>query len=250
MKWGNTDIIGPRHHFREILLLRYLRDFEGGYVLDAGCGGGSLSIRLAKMGFKVEAVDRSFGFAQIVRRKIERAQLAGNVNVQVGDLTALAYPEGTFDAAVCGEVLEHITDDEKAVKELLRVLKQNGLCVVTVPADPKLWTICDEWAGHKRRYTKSELVSLFSRSGFNIRVVWQWGFPILLLYERLLYPRYAKRMMARGESRMETYGWVDVANRLTSILNIMSIIFYIDLLFARIERGPSLLLVARKPHES
>jgi len=49
------------------------------------------------------------------------------------DVTGIQYPDDTFDAVICNHVLEHIIDDSKAMKELLRVLKPGGWAVLQVP---------------------------------------------------------------------------------------------------------------------
>lgn len=52
------------------------------------------------------------------------------------DLTAIALPDGDFDAVICSHVLEHIPDDGAAMRELRRILRPDGRLVVMVPIDP------------------------------------------------------------------------------------------------------------------
>jgi 2-polyprenyl-3-methyl-5-hydroxy-6-metoxy-1,4-benzoquinol methylase len=99
---------------------------------------------------------------------------------------------------ISSEVLEHVENDRKAVKELWRVLKKRGVCAVSVPANPDLWDKSDEWAGHKRRYTKEGLISLFEGNGFKIEEVFFWGFPLVRIYNRFFSELYKKRGYARG----------------------------------------------------
>ncbi len=49
------------------------------------------------------------------------------------DITAIQYPENTFDAILCNHVHEHIPDDRKAMNELYRVLKPGGWAILQVP---------------------------------------------------------------------------------------------------------------------
>ncbi|HWC27122.1 MAG TPA: methyltransferase domain-containing protein [Solirubrobacteraceae bacterium] len=51
------------------------------------------------------------------------------------DLTALDLPDGAFDAIVCSHVLEHVADDDAAMRELRRVTAPGGWCLVMVPID-------------------------------------------------------------------------------------------------------------------
>ncbi len=50
------------------------------------------------------------------------------------DITAIPYPDQSFDAIICNHVLEHIPDDKKAMHELYRVLSKGGWAVLQVPA--------------------------------------------------------------------------------------------------------------------
>ena len=54
------------------------------------------------------------------------------------DITAIQYPENTFDAILCNHVLEHIPDDLKAMSELYRVLKPRGWAILQVPVSKVL----------------------------------------------------------------------------------------------------------------
>lgn len=87
-------------------------------VLDAGCGEGVLvdefHDRLA-----IEGIDPNYS-SERVRR---------------GSLTALPYPDASFDHALCLDVLEHLSfeDQERALAELFRVVTPGGSLLVTVP---------------------------------------------------------------------------------------------------------------------
>ncbi|GAI07822.1 unnamed protein product, partial [marine sediment metagenome] len=51
----------------------------------------------------------------------------------VADATNLPFPENSFDYVICSEVIEHIPEDEKAISEVKRVLKNNGIFIITTP---------------------------------------------------------------------------------------------------------------------
>ena len=57
---------------------------------------------------------------------------AENVDVKM-DITDIHYPDESFDAIYCSHVLEHVTDDRKAMRELRRVLKVGGWAIIMVP---------------------------------------------------------------------------------------------------------------------
>jgi SAM-dependent methyltransferase len=111
-------------------LARYLwaaRLIGGKRVLDAGCGGASGCAILAGTGAaSVVGVD-------IAKAKIEAARplAAADVALHVGDITALEFPDGSFDVAICFDVIDRLEDPEGAVAELARVLVAGGMLLVS-----------------------------------------------------------------------------------------------------------------------
>jgi SAM-dependent methyltransferase len=93
------------------------------------------------------------------------------------DITDMScYEEGTFDAFICSHVLEHVSDDLKALSELFRILKPNGWGILMVPIilsldqideDPLLEDIAERW----RRFGQDDHVRMYSRNGFIERVI-------------------------------------------------------------------------------
>jgi predicted SAM-dependent methyltransferase len=53
------------------------------------------------------------------------------------DLTDIKYPDNYFDYIICNHILEHITDDKKAINELYRILKPMGIAIIMVPINEK-----------------------------------------------------------------------------------------------------------------
>jgi len=80
-----------------------------------------------------------------------------------GDLMKLPYRDNSFDFLSAIDVIEHIRDDEYAVSEISRVLKKNGIVVITVPHRMKYYTQQDRLIGHYRRYEINKIASLFER---------------------------------------------------------------------------------------
>jgi SAM-dependent methyltransferase len=220
-EWGSApEFVGPRHELREKLLLDLFRSGSPGpRVLNAGAGAGSFSLRLAENGFDVTSVDASSAAVEVLRGRVTG-------EVARADVTALPFADAAFDAAVLGEVLEHVEDDRGALEEVARVLRPGGVLAVSVPADPKRFGPSDRWAGHVRRYARQELLGACEAGGFTVERCRAWGFPFAALYHRYLYERRLDRHGASPPRRWER-----------PALAVLSAILQVDRLFVGVERG-------------
>jgi 2-polyprenyl-3-methyl-5-hydroxy-6-metoxy-1,4-benzoquinol methylase len=107
-------------------------------VLDAGMGGGRLLEALAGRGWNVTGADVSEAMVELARRRVPDASLV------VAPVEQLPFEEGSFDAAVALGVLEFAQDVEGALRELARILRPDGLAVVSWPNFGGLYTA---WRG-------------------------------------------------------------------------------------------------------
>jgi|GEM_PF-1539817 len=99
-------------------------------VLDAGCGTGNLTLRLANQQRQVTAIDFSEGMVKTASAKTRQFD---NVTVTVGNVTHLDFPDESFDAVTSVNVLFNIEHPEMAIREMCRVLKPNGKLVISSP---------------------------------------------------------------------------------------------------------------------
>jgi SAM-dependent methyltransferase len=201
--WGDApELFGPRHGFREALVLRRLLPaLPGPEVLNAGAGAGSLTLKMAALGLRVTSVEASPDLCDWARAALRERGLEGPNPVLRGDARRLELPDASFDAAVCAEVLEHLDDDRAALAELARVLRPGGLLLVTVPANPYRYDWTDRWAGHRRRYDAPVLEARMREAGFAEPRVQGWGFPLTGLYHRQIYRRALRRRLEAGGGR-------------------------------------------------
>jgi SAM-dependent methyltransferase len=85
------------------------------------------------------------------------------------DITAIDYPDASFDVILCSHVLEHVVDANQAMRELYRVLAPGGFALLDVPLDPDLDDTYEDWSitteeGRRRAFWQADHVRLFGRS--------------------------------------------------------------------------------------
>lgn len=155
-------IFWARCRMVEGLLRRFRPHWDHLRVLDLGCGTGFVARYLTERGAEVVGVDAS-------RASLLRARARGFTRVYEACGETLPFEGGQFDAVVCLDVLEHIDDDLRVIREAYRVLQPEGLFVAMVPAMPGLWRNCDDVIGHKRRYTRQQMRTSLLRAGLSLR---------------------------------------------------------------------------------
>jgi SAM-dependent methyltransferase len=96
-----------------------------------------------------------------------------------GDLVNLPYRDQSFDFVSALDVLEHIKDDKLAISEISRILKKNGIVLITVPYHMKYYSTQDRIIGHFRRYELDQIISHFNT--FNLINLKSFG-----IYGRLM----------------------------------------------------------------
>lgn len=105
-------------------------------VLDAGCGEGHLIQRMRARfpNYEYHGIDTTPLALEKARTRCPYTQFQ-NMN-----LAEIAYDDETFDVIVCTEVLEHIYEYPAVLSEFKRILKKNGLLIMTFPNET-LWTV-------------------------------------------------------------------------------------------------------------
>jgi SAM-dependent methyltransferase len=86
----------------------------------------------------------------------------------VVDLKSLGVKSGGVGTIVCSEVLEHIDDDQAALRELSRALRPGGRLILTVPLYQYYWRGDDTAVGHYRRYDPDVLIRDLASAGLNL----------------------------------------------------------------------------------
>lgn len=159
-----------------ILLLVGKTNEEDIHILDAGCGTGGLTEKLCKFG-RVTGVDIS-SLALSLRKQYSFSLVQGSVN-------ELPFHDHVFHVATSISVLYHqLVDDERALKELHRVLKREGYVVLVLPAFRWAFGSHDLAVHTQRRYSLEEIKILVEKAGFRYitgRYIFAFLFPMFLL---------------------------------------------------------------------
>jgi SAM-dependent methyltransferase len=153
---------------RRSILHRILRDRRtGGWAADIGAAAGGNTRVLESLGWRSLALEYSGTGADLAHSR--------GLLVSRADAHRLPLRTDSMGVVTALDVLEHLEDDEQAVRELRRVLRPDGVLVVAVPADPALWSAHDDAVGHLRRYTEESLRTLLTGAGFEIERLWSWN---------------------------------------------------------------------------
>lgn len=144
--------------------LKKFEPFLKGEILEVGCGIGSFTQTLAKYD-SVWVIDINQNYLEKVRKKLGIKVKSGFGDIEKGEYF---FGKKEFDCIISLNVLEHIKDDRKALKNIYSLLKSNGYLILLVPAHDFLYGKIDQSIGHFRRYNKKVLEEILTKIGFKI----------------------------------------------------------------------------------
>jgi len=129
-------------------------------ILNVGAATGATSEMLSKYG-KVTSLEYDEFCCKFLKEKT-------GIEAINASLTELPFENNSYDMICAFDVIEHIENDNKAVEEIYRVLKQKGKYFITVPAFQSLWSNHDVVNHHFRRYKKKQLNKLIESTNLKI----------------------------------------------------------------------------------
>jgi SAM-dependent methyltransferase len=178
----------------------------GGRALDVGCGTGRVTFGLAERGYKVDAVD-------IEPRVVELAERIGAARRAPCRFRVADFRDATevipehYDLIVCSEVLEHVVDYKPIHENMYRSLKPGGRLVISVPCNPKQFSVLDTYGGHVRRFTRAQVEEDLRR--YRRRKITVTGFPSY----RVLVTAYLMRLRLTGGQHSNEALWLKPSTR-------------------------------------
>ena len=167
-------------------MIQQLELKNGDKILDLGCGDGYYSYLLSRFSLKIKVtgIDNHAAAIESAKRQARKK----NVKFIIGNAEKLPFPENYFDKIVMSEIIEHVKDDERVLREARRVLKSGGILVLTTPNkdypflwDPINWTLehlfnfhiksgffAGIWNQHLRLYKPGDLKKRLEKAGFKV----------------------------------------------------------------------------------
>ncbi|MEM6342611.1 MAG: class I SAM-dependent methyltransferase [Bacteroidota bacterium] len=181
-------------------------------ILNVGAATGASSQMLERFG-EVTSLEYDKECCQFLAEKVGIQALNASV-------LELPFADNSFDLICCFDVIEHVEDDDTAVQEMQRVLKEGGHLFITVPAFMFLWSHHDEINHHYRRYTRPQLLSVVNKQGLKVKNTSYFNFftffPIALY--RLIFSKSDKKKKQSEDSTGSDFEVMNGANWVNTLL--------------------------------
>lgn len=217
-------------------------------ILEIGSSSGYL-IRDIKNSFPGSYIIGSDCIPEPLKKIAERVH---GIPLLQFDLVSCPLPDNCIDVIIALNVLEHIKEDESALKQIYRILKPGGCAIIEVPANSQLFDFYDEQLKHFRRYNLKELREMSARAGFNLSKSTHLGFFIYPVFKLM------KLQNKRENNHLNSYQKQDrIKNQIRfggPIINrILCMVMFFELQLGKIlsyPRGIRCALTLLKPHNS
>ena len=165
-----------------------IRPFGGRSVLEIGAGIGNLTRTLLPRD-RYTASDVDPRHLDTLRGQLETRPYLNVEQVDVAEPEDFFTLLESYDTVLCLNLLEHMPDEDVAVRNLASALRPDGRAIVLVPQHPALFGSLDEAAGHQRRYTRATLRDALERNGLEVEQIldfdrasvpaWWWNGRVL-----------------------------------------------------------------------
>jgi SAM-dependent methyltransferase len=155
---------------RELVTSLLQRHFPApGRLIEGGVGGGANLLAFEAMGYRVSGFD-------LMPEAIEHCRDLGIEDVRTHDLQEpWEIDDGPVDVVVMLDVLEHVPDPVRVLKNAAETLSTAGGMVITVPAIPALMGPWDRMLGHHRRYSRKMLRTHAAEAGLRVEWLSSWN---------------------------------------------------------------------------
>jgi len=176
---------GPRYQIREKVIINSVRNMVGEScpgnleLLDIGAGRGTLSSKLARMGFNLTLLDENKDALKEATHLFSKLGFVAEFEHR--DILEY-YPRRKFDIVLMSEILEHIDDVSVLTHVRQNIIKNGGCLIATVPSSAKWKELPPNPIGHLRLYDKLLLRERLQSTGYSIEEMKYFGGALLSLY--------------------------------------------------------------------
>ena len=221
-----------RRRILQALIERVVKPPKEARILELGSGTGHNLAMLSRFG-PVEASELDPVARQLASERLGRPVL----EAALPDLSM--FPADAYDLIALLDVLEHVPDDKASLAAIFGRLKPGGALLLTVPANPWMWSAHDVAHHHHRRYRKREIEALARGAGYEIELLSPFN---SLLFPPIAVARFIGRL--RGDESSDDAMPGDLVNQaLDTIFGLeSSLIGRVPMPF-----GVSLAAVLRRP---
>lgn len=214
-------------HLEKIIVDLLRRIYPVQTLLDVGCGIGVNLKRIHKHfpDIQLTGSDLSEEILNLAEDYVKEASIE-YIELDLGK----GRIDREFDAIVCSQVLEHIEDDETALKNMALMCRK--YMIITVPGGA--YNSTSKLVGHYRHYNRDELVKMVKSCGFSVLYVREWGFPFHSLYKFMLdmLPAESKTRIGLGK-----YGFFK-----RGVSHILYLLFFCNIF----NKGANIILLAER----
>ena len=185
------------------LLLRYIKKYcksTDSYILDAGCGTGKNIEIIKACGYKVFGID-------ISENAIEFCHKRNIFEVSIANITNIPFRDNFFDVIFSMDVIHNLDDYsiKRSVKEFYRVLKPSGVLIINCAALEWLRSQHDDIVNLRKRFTKKEIIGLFSDFDFEIIKL---SYRVFFLFIPVALIKIVKKIIKKISRRSYSDQWL------------------------------------------
>lgn len=195
--WETLELFADAPAFNRWIFDR-ISSFCKGEVIEAGSGIGNISTLLLDQHFQTSLSDIRTEYCQFLKNKF-----AGNPDLRGVFRLDLSSPDfeniypdllGRFDTVIALNVVEHIHQDELAIQNAKKLIRDKGNLIILVPAGRYLYNRFDRELGHYRRYSKKSVCRLLTNQGlkmahlsyFNFGGIFGWWFSGSVMKRKII----------------------------------------------------------------
>ncbi len=190
-------------------ILPLISTLPPGYrVLEVGCGTGNVlrTLETTCRDGELIGLEKYEEGVTIARKRVK-------CEVRQGDVHDLDERE-VFQLIGMFDVLEHIEDDLGVLEKLRSHLTKKGVIVLTVPANPSLWSQFDVVAHHQRRYTRRSLLSLLTSADYKVEYMTYFMAALLPIMKIKRRAKASDLEVSRQDVLSENFDPSPLANRI------------------------------------